>query len=187
MKLLKTKTYNRMLDTIERGVEYNGNLRTINNNQHKEISQLKHEIEDQSIKSVVVGRAGIGKTTFVKKKLLRGLKNYLVIDTTNEYQDLPFKNVVSVVFGANFKQEIISIIENNKDKTIIVDNSSLFGIDFHWLERPLRDVNYIFVASSKRLIENHFRLFKVMYEFKTTDEFRNLNIYNKIVTIKKFR
>lgn len=189
MKILKEKEYEKIMnqlkimeaDVREMGIVMSNQISTINN--------LINELDNLTIRRIIVGKNGSGKTYYIKNHILPQLSNYFLIDPSSEYTNVPESRRLS---NCGYNPELIyeSIIAN-KDKVIIVDNANVLYGNTKFKHKLLnvfldRTFQGIFVFHSYKHAEWLEPFTKVVYSFGAIDGFTNQSFKNHII-LKKFK
>jgi len=189
MKILKNKTYDRLVKytkvqksiigkyiKIEDGLKtqigtLNTNLEDEQKEHHKSVVESKL---DFSIRRFIIGKKGTGKTTFIKEEILPNVKHFFVIDTCNEYTHLDRKQKSCYDKNKSCSQNIEKFdkaIRRNADKLIILEDSSILKDNMEWFMDIVQsaNINFIIVCQVKHLLEKHFDYVDFIYDFGTLD------------------
>lgn len=189
MKILKEKEYEKIMNQlkiIEADVQEMG---IVMSNQKSTINNLINELDNLTIRRIIVGKNGSGKTYYIKNHILPQLSNYFLIDPSSEYTNVPESRRLS---NCGYNPELIyeSIIAN-KDKVIIVDNANVLYGNTKFKHKLLnvfldRTFQGIFVFHSYKHAEWLVPFTKVVYSFGAIDGFNNQSFKNHII-LKKFK
>lgn len=142
------------------------------------------------IRRAIVGNRGSGKTYFVKNSILPKLKNYFVIDPNNEYDYVSDEN--KIVKNGNitikeYKDMVIKAINENINKTIIIDDFTLLDYAPRWFFEIKRDLNFIIILHSFSQLGDYKNRIDYFYNFGTNDTDRSFEYKNenKILNINQ--
>lgn len=198
MKLkIKEKDYNELLKYKEKYEEqlYHANgLSYLCDNYLIEINNLR-EIRDNALlnfktRKCLIGGKGIGKTHFIKTRILSYVTNYLVLDFNNEYSEWKEDKKGIILSPKNRdKNHIIELLKKHSDRLIIIEDANILNstTGLRWLFNELNN-NYILVYQEFENIKNITDKFDYIYDFDTIErdstklEFRT-NYNNKIIQI----
>jgi len=195
MKILKDETYNSLTKQIKELKKENEDLELHNNQQsnilrdnRKEFASFVTNVKMTfSIKRLIVGRKASGKTTFIKE-ILHKIPNYFVIDTNNEYnevaEDKKFVPAEKTSYD-DLLEQIKQVVLDNKDKTLIIEETMIGEGFSHWFLLNSRDINFIMISQCKRRIEPFIHDIDFIYDFGTIDNFKGSVNENKIMRFEK--
>jgi hypothetical protein len=194
MKILKTKTYEKLLQNIEdfeiEIVRKNQIIREIRDNVIKLQEQRKECLLNFKIRKCIIGKRTVGKTFFIQKRILPQLENFFVIDMTEEYSYLSendrysFDRTLSI---AENKVNIIAAIKKNINKTIIIECCGMIDNSILWVFDLLKEHNFIIVLQSFKSIKQFIDFVDTIYLFDCFDfefDFYNDN-NNKFLNIPR--
>jgi translation initiation factor RLI1 len=132
---------------------------------------LQSKLSFGSIRRILVGKKGSGKTTFLKAIIPHLKDNYFIIDTFDEYKEFPEKNRFTQKINISIAEKVDSIkaaILENKSKIIIYDGFDEKDIlDFIILQSV--GLNFIVAAQSINRISKHVDHVDFIYNKGTTD------------------
>jgi len=152
----------------------------------KKYKKLQKEFIDSkysfSIKRVIVGGRGSGKTALLKE-LMKTMKHYYVIDVNEEYDYLPDEKRFCVTKDKNYEDNVINEIIKNKDKVIIIDDAGLLSKKI--LDTLIIHNDFIVAYQSKKMIEKRIDEFDFIYDLGTLDKFSVPVDETKIQIIEK--
>ncbi len=111
------------------------------------------------MRKLILGKIGIGKTTFLVKKIIPKLKDYLVFDFCKEYGSISpeVKHIQISGAGVEMKKSVSEIVlKTPKQTTLIFDNAGLLyaassetlDSGYHWLTELLERRKCIMVFHS---------------------------------------
>jgi len=131
------------------------------------------------MKTLILGKKGIGKTVFIQEKFIPTLKEFTVVDLCFEYNNqinAPYAHYHLAV-GLNrdeMKQFVVSDLKTSydgKENTWILESLSLIDDDFTWLEELIKDKNVAMTFQSIQSLENKKvpDIFDEIYFFPTMD------------------
>lgn len=190
MKILSDKDYEDLIDKLNGLKEYNESLLRKIDDDTITIKSLHNELENLTIRRIIVGKNASGKTTYIKKHILPQLSNYFLIDPHNEYPDISHTRKLSNC--SSHPELIYESIVANKDKVIIVEDANVLYGDTKFQHKLMnlfmdRNFQFIFVYHSYKQAEWLSRFTNVIYSFGATDGFSNNNeIFNDKIILKKF-
>lgn len=209
MKILTNKTYSKLLSEIEELKK-----EKIDNEKHQsylenrlyDLERKKNKLENTihdfkkeytsfvtetkmnfSIKRAIVGKRGVGKTTFIKT-ILEKTPNYFIIDLSCEYDEVGDDKKFVPDRGLELKEleeKVKEVVLKNKDKTLIIEDSQLIPNFINWFILNSRDCNFIITSQSKKRIQNYINDIDFIYDFGTLDEFDVKPNENKVMIIKR--
>ncbi|MDD3875432.1 MAG: hypothetical protein PHT69_02310 [Bacteroidales bacterium] len=154
------------------------------------LESLSNELENLTIRRIIVGKNASGKTTYIKKHILPQLSNYFLIDPHNEYPDISHTRKLSNC--SSHPELIYDIILAHKEKVIIVEDANVLYGDTKFQHKLMnlfmdRNFQFVFVYHSYKHAEWLARFTNVIYSFGATDGFTNNNeIFNDKIILKKF-
>lgn len=198
MKLkIKEKEYNELIKYKEKYEEqlYRANgLSLLCDDYFIKINDLR-ELRDNALlnfktRKCLVGGKGIGKTNFIKTKILPYISNYLIIDFNDEYKEIKTDKHKSIICPiSRDKSNIIDLIRRHPNRLIIIEDANILdsGRGLRWLFDELKN-NYILVYQAFENIKNITDKFDYIYDFDTNEqdsiklEFRT-NYSDKIIQI----
>lgn len=184
IKIIKTSTYNELLKQQADAESLRTQLFLLRQSAEEERRELLFNCR---IRKCIVGKKGIGKTTFLQQKILPQLTNYFVIDTTGEYQYLPAENTYCVDRALSDKF-VIEAIKKNAGKTIVLEEPGMVNPDYRWYWDLIKDGNFIIICQSARRIEPILEGIDTIFDFGEFHDISNFNYsqnYKKFVTIGK--
>lgn len=198
MKLkIKEKEYNKLLEYKEKYEEqlYRANgLSLLCDNHLVEINNLRalrdNVLLNFKTKKCLVGKRGIGKTHFIKTRILPYVTNYLVLDFNNEYEEWKSDKKGLIISPKNRdKKHITELLKKHSDRLIIIEDANILSPtrELKWLFDELNN-NYILVYQEFENIKNITDKFDYIYDFDTNErdsiklEFRT-NYNDKIIQI----
>src|SRR5690606_13607592 len=189
MKILTNEEYNNLIQQIKKLEYENDSLNYKIGGLSGTVQNLHNELENINIRRVIVGRNGSGKTTYIKNRIIPKLSNYFLIDTHNEYPDVPDDKKLS---NCSRQPELIyETILSNKDKVIIVEDANILYVDTKFMYKLISILSdsrlqFIFVYQSYQHAEWMKDFFNIVYNFGAADGLPNNNFNHKII-LKKFK
>ena len=193
-KIIKKKELNQLLEYKKEYFELKGDIANLKMElDHLECDyflQKANLLTDFRIKRAIVGKQGIGKTYFIKNSILPKLKNYFIIDPNNEYDSVLDENKLVLSRKMTFKESkkmVIKSVNENLNKTIIIDDFLLLDSNPMWFFNIVRDLNFIIVAQNFSKLGNYTKRIDYFYNFGTNDtdkRFESLN-EDKILNINR--
>ena len=135
---------------------------------------LQSKLTFSSIRRIVVGKKGSGKTTFLRSIIPYLKGDYFIIDTFDEYKQFPEKNRFTPKTNISITEKVESVkaaIIQNKNKIIIYDGFDEKDIlDFIILQSI--GLNFIVAAQSINRISKYVNHIDFIYNKGTTDNLK---------------
>lgn len=198
MKLkIKEKEYNELLKYKEKYEEqlFRANSLSLLCDDHLiEINNLRG-LRDNALlnfktRKCLVGKRAVGKTHFIKTRILPYVNNYLVLDFNDEYREWKEDKKGIIVFPkSRDRSYIIELLKKHPNRLIIIEDTNILSPtrELKWLFDELNN-NYILVYNEFENIRNITDKFDYIYDFDTFErdsiklEFRT-NYNDKIIQL----
>jgi hypothetical protein len=166
MKILKTTTYNSLIETISELEEDITRLVSEKNILAIDVSildpQLNHAkkqneifINNFAVKRCVIGKKGSGKTTFIKENIIRQIRNYFLIESNNEYSSVLSSKKLDLSETNDTVDFILEKIKENESKLIVLEEIFMSDSDRIkiYTELIMNGYQFVIVASSIKFLK----------------------------------
>lgn len=196
MKILSDKEHKWLTDKIAKleeklssekdNSEYLKSLVIFNS---KRIETFQNELENLTIRRIIVGKNASGKTSYIRKHILPQLSNYFLIDPHNEYPDVSHTRKLSNC--SSHPELMYNTILAHKEKVIIVEDANVLNGDMKFLHKLIdlfMDINFqfIFVYHSYKHAEWLANFANIIYDFGTHAHVIKTPFKDKIIIDKEF-
>ncbi|PIZ51108.1 hypothetical protein COY27_04655 [Candidatus Woesearchaeota archaeon CG_4_10_14_0_2_um_filter_33_13] len=189
MKILSNNSYEELTKRLKEFEDENDTLRNQVDGLRGTVQNLHNELENLTIRRLIVGRNGSGKSHYLKNVIIPQLNgNYFLIDPLDEHDSIPdslkLSNCVDTI-------EILNAINKNQTKVIIIDNASIVCREDK--NRLLgfisnRTSQFVLIYNSYKEVEWLSHYVSLIYSFGATDGFTfTSDNFNDKIILKKFK